>query len=49
MPVSVPLFVIVARLVFEETQGLDAAGEPDPVRVKVEPTQTKLFPVIVQG
>jgi hypothetical protein len=47
MAFTIPLLVTVATFMFEEVQGLVTFGVPDPVKVKVEPIQTKLFPVIL--
>ena len=46
-PVTTPALVTVAIAGLPETQGLTAAGVPDPVNVVVAPTQTVNVPVIV--
>ena len=46
-PVTTPPLVIVATAGVAETQGLTAAGVPEPVKVVVPPTQTDKTPVIV--
>lgn len=46
-PVTTPVLDIVATSVFDDVQGLTAAGVPDPVSAVVEPTQTLRLPVMV--
>ncbi len=46
-PVTTPALFTVATPVFDEVQGLAAAGVPDPVNVIVDPSQTAVGPVIV--
>jgi hypothetical protein len=46
-PVTTPALDTVATVGVAETQGLVAAGVPDPVKVVVEPEQTVSVPVIV--
>ena len=45
--VTTPALFTVATVVFEEVQGVVAAGVPEPVRVIVAPSQTAVGPVIV--
>jgi hypothetical protein len=45
--VITPPLLIVATDVFDDTQGVEAAGVLDPVRVRVPPTATDEPPVIV--
>jgi hypothetical protein len=47
LPVTTPELLTVATVVFEETQGLDAAAVPEPVRLIVPPTHTAPGPVMV--
>ncbi len=44
---TTPALFTVATPVFDEVQGLAAAGVPDPVNVIVDPSQTAVGPVIV--
>ena len=46
-PVTTPVLVIVATPVLDEVHGLTGAGDPDPVNVIVDPSQTATGPVIV--
>lgn len=46
-PVTTPRLDTVATAVLEDNQALEAAAVPLPVRVRVLPTQSEEFPVIV--
>lgn len=46
IPVTTPALLTVATAVFEEVQGLTAAGVPEPVRVVVAPLHTVRVPVM---
>ena len=46
-PVTTPALVTVATAVFDEVQGVTAAGVPEPVKLIVDPIQTAVGPVIV--
>jgi hypothetical protein len=46
-PVTTPALLTVATTVFDDVQGLAAAGVPEPVNVIVDPSQTAVGPVIV--
>jgi hypothetical protein len=46
-PVTTPVLETVATPVLEDTQGLEAAAVPEPVKVVVKPTQADNVPVIV--
>lgn len=47
IPVTTPVALTVATAVFDEAQGLVAAGVPEPVRVMVAPSQRVVGPVMV--
>ena len=46
-PVTTPEEVTVATAVVAETQGLEEAAVPEPVKEVVEPTQVEAVPEIV--
>ena len=46
-PVTTPVEETVATAVLEETQGLEAAAVPEPVKAVVKPTQAVNVPVMV--
>lgn len=46
-PVTKPVEETVATVVFEEVQGLAAAGVPEPVNCVADPAQTVKVPPIV--
>ena len=47
IPVTTPSMETVATVVLDDIQAFEAAAVPLPVRVRVLPTQTEVFPVIV--
>ena len=47
IPVTTPRLETVATAVFDEIQAFEAAAVPLPVRVRVLPTQSEVFPVMV--
>ena len=46
-PVTKPVLDTVATVVFEDTHGLTAAGDAEPVNCVVDPAHTLSVPVIV--
>ncbi len=47
IPVTTPSMETVATVVLDDIQAFEAAAVPLPVRVRVLPTQSEVFPVIV--